>query len=107
MCQARFISFPWGMMLMMTSLCRCRGVIEFNISEVAHGRRAKEAVLEEAVQHFRNDYISAAQKQGMPVSSARTQLMLFFQPSPHLQVAVWCNCQTWQRNDLYLPYKPG
>lgn len=45
----------------------CRGVIEHNISEVAHGRRAKEAVLEEAVQHFRNDYISAAQKQGMPL----------------------------------------
>ncbi len=33
---------------------------------MAHGRRAKEAVLEEAVQHFRSDYISAAQKQGLP-----------------------------------------
>ena len=29
-------------------------------------------MLEEAVQHFRNDYISAAQKQGLPLLPAQT-----------------------------------
>lgn len=43
----------------------CRGIIEQNITEVALGRRPKEAVLEEAVQHFRGDYIAAAEKQGV------------------------------------------
>lgn len=47
-------------------LLPCRGIIEHNISEVARGRRPKEAVLEEAVQHFRGDYVAAAQKQGQP-----------------------------------------
>ncbi|CAK0738823.1 hypothetical protein CVIRNUC_001098 [Coccomyxa viridis] len=44
-----------------------RGIIEHNISEVARGRRTKEAVLEEAVQHFRGDYRAAALKSGVMV----------------------------------------
>ena len=67
-------------------------MIEHNISEVAHGRRAKEAVLEEAVQHFRSDYVSAAQKQGLrahcyqPFQEAgslpQVQILLFICGSP-------------------------
>ena len=47
-----------------------RGIIEHNISEVARGRRTKEAVLEEAVQHFRGDYRAAALKSGAPLPPA-------------------------------------
>ena len=42
----------------------CRGIIERNIAAVAAGRQAKQAVLEDAVQHFRADYITATAKQG-------------------------------------------
>ena len=49
-----------------------RGIIEHNISEVARGRRTKEAVLEEAVQHFRGDYRAAALKSGARLPPART-----------------------------------
>lgn len=38
---------------------------------MALGRRPKEAVLEEAVQHFRGDYIAAAEKQGEPSSFSK------------------------------------
>lgn len=44
--------------------CLCSGAIEHNITEVARGLRPKQAVLDEAVQHFRGDYIAAAGKQG-------------------------------------------
>ena len=49
----------------------CRGIIEHNISEVARGARRKEDVLDEAVQHFRGDYMAAAQKQGWPARLLR------------------------------------
>ncbi|EIE27522.1 prokaryotic type I DNA topoisomerase [Coccomyxa subellipsoidea C-169] len=42
-----------------------RGAIEHNITEVARGLRPKQEVLDEAVQHFRGDYIAAAGKQAM------------------------------------------
>ncbi|CAL8463456.1 g2990 [Coccomyxa elongata] len=39
-----------------------RATIELNITEVAGGRRAKQEVLEEAVQHFRGDFIAAHER---------------------------------------------
>ena len=51
---------------------------------MAHGRRSMQEVLDEAVQHFRQDYISAAQKQG-----ARARLSwLGARPCPHA-----CTCR--------------
>ena len=50
----------------------CRGIIEHNISEVARGARRKEDVLDEAVQHFRGDYMAAAQKQGCQHASCNS-----------------------------------
>lgn len=47
----------------------CSGAIEHNITEVARGLRPKQEVLDEAVQHFRGDYIAAAGKQGECLSS--------------------------------------
>ena len=56
-----------------------RGIIEHNISEVARGRRTKEAVLEEAVAHFRGDYRAAALKSGAPLPPACTPPTLLHQ----------------------------
>ncbi|KAL3158229.1 hypothetical protein ABBQ38_010482 [Trebouxia sp. C0009 RCD-2024] len=42
-----------------------RGTIEANINAVAHGTRTKESVLQEAVDFFKADFISASQKQSM------------------------------------------
>ena len=42
----------------------CRGKIEANITAVAHGQRTKESVLQEAVQFFKADFMSAQIKKG-------------------------------------------
>lgn len=42
-----------------------RGTIEANINAVARGTRTKESVLQEAVDFFKADFISASQKQSM------------------------------------------
>ena len=44
-------------------MCEYRGTIEANINAVAHGTRTKQSVLQEAVDFFKADFISASQKQ--------------------------------------------
>lgn len=44
-----------------------RGIIEHNITAVAHGNRTKESVLQEAVDFFKADFISASQRTGTVV----------------------------------------
>ena len=44
-------------------LVHCRATIEANINAVARGARTKESVLQEAVDFFKADFISASHKQ--------------------------------------------
>ena len=64
---------PFVMALTCMHAQACRGIIERNIAEVAAGRQAKQAVLEDAVQHFRADYITATAKQGAWLACGHTR----------------------------------
>ena len=63
-------------------VCECRGTIEANINAVAHGTRTKQSVLQEAVDFFKADFISASHKQSEFGSSALLQhvLLQYLQP---------------------------
>ena len=50
-------------------MASARGRIEQNITAVAHGTRTKESVLQEAVDFFKADFISASQRQGITLLS--------------------------------------
>lgn len=65
-----------GKMSWQTGVCYARGIIEQNITAVAHGTRTKESVLQEAVNFFKADFISASQRKGMTLPPRRSQHVL-------------------------------